>query len=241
MCADPRLAASLPAFLAGDLDAADAREIDQHLLACEDCWHAAQQDRMGRDLAGRLRLPVPAQLADRLRLALELGDSWAGEPAEERLRRRRLRRRAAFAAGSLAAAVLLATFLTWQRPTPNTAPNTSRDAVAEVVALAEQPPTVGNPTRTTTPTALGPAVIKTIDAHRTVIRYYAWHGRTVLVAISTLRFTAPAAITPAPGPSMAWQSSHDGITLYCPAENVLLAGPTTANELAELAQALHLA
>src|SRR5215470_11553709 len=35
----------LTAFLAGDLDPADARRWDEHLLECERCWRAGLEDR----------------------------------------------------------------------------------------------------------------------------------------------------------------------------------------------------
>ena len=34
----------LATFLAGDLDPAAAREWDEHLLECEQCWRAVRED-----------------------------------------------------------------------------------------------------------------------------------------------------------------------------------------------------
>ena len=48
----------LAAFLAGDLDPADAQRWDEHLLRCERCWRAVREDRAGRQAGG-----VPAAVA----------------------------------------------------------------------------------------------------------------------------------------------------------------------------------
>src|SRR5215470_9212137 len=38
----------LTTFLAGELDPAEARRWDEHLLECEACWRAVREDRAGR-------------------------------------------------------------------------------------------------------------------------------------------------------------------------------------------------
>lgn len=63
--------ARLIAFLNGSLDPQAAQDSDAHLLVCEVCWEAVRQDREGRRALERLREPVPPELADWLRLALE--------------------------------------------------------------------------------------------------------------------------------------------------------------------------
>jgi anti-sigma factor RsiW len=45
----------LAAFLAGELNPADAPRWDEHLLACEQCWRAVREDRAGRQAAQLLR------------------------------------------------------------------------------------------------------------------------------------------------------------------------------------------
>jgi hypothetical protein len=45
----------LAAFLAGDLEQADARRWDEHLLECERCWRAVRQDGDARRAAELLR------------------------------------------------------------------------------------------------------------------------------------------------------------------------------------------
>ena len=68
----------LAAFLAGDLDPADAQRWDGHLLQCERCWRAVREDRAGRQAAQVLRRPAPPGLADRVAFAVEMA---AGAPA----------------------------------------------------------------------------------------------------------------------------------------------------------------
>src|SRR5215831_12882640 len=65
----------LAAFLAGDLDPAETRRWDEHLLVCERCWRAVREDRAGRQAAQMLRRPAPPGLADRVAFAVELGAS----------------------------------------------------------------------------------------------------------------------------------------------------------------------
>ena len=62
----------LAAFLAGELDAAEARRWDEHLLECEACWRAVREDRAGRQAAQVLRQPAPPGLADRVTFAVEM-------------------------------------------------------------------------------------------------------------------------------------------------------------------------
>jgi hypothetical protein len=62
----------LGAFLAGDLDPAAAWRWDEHLLECEQCWRAVQENRDGRRAAELLRQPAPPGLADRVAFAVEV-------------------------------------------------------------------------------------------------------------------------------------------------------------------------
>jgi hypothetical protein len=62
----------LGAFLAGALGPAAARRWDEHLLECERCWRAVQEDRGGRRAAELLRQPAPPGLADRVAFAVEV-------------------------------------------------------------------------------------------------------------------------------------------------------------------------
>src|SRR5215471_10669660 len=79
----------LTAFLAGDLDPAEARRWDEHLLECEACWRAVREDRAGRQAARVLRQPAPPGLADRVAFAVEV--AAAGRAAAPRRARRAAR------------------------------------------------------------------------------------------------------------------------------------------------------
>ena len=54
----------LAGFLAGDLNPAEARLWDEHLLECEACWRAVREDRAGHQAARLLRQPAPGGLAE---------------------------------------------------------------------------------------------------------------------------------------------------------------------------------
>jgi DNA-directed RNA polymerase specialized sigma24 family protein len=75
----------LGAFLAGDLDLAAARQQDEHLLECEQCWRAVQEDREGRRAAELLRQPAPPGLTDRVAFAVEVAAE--ADPDRERVHR----------------------------------------------------------------------------------------------------------------------------------------------------------
>ena len=72
----------LARFLAGTLGPGQARRWDEHLLECEQCWRAVQQDRDGRRAAELLRQPAPPVLADRVAFAVEV--AAAGRAAARR-------------------------------------------------------------------------------------------------------------------------------------------------------------
>lgn len=79
------------AFLHGELSEADARAFDAHLLECEACWRAVQEDREGRLALERVRPSAPVGLADRIALALELDPPVGlrpGRPDRPRTHRR---------------------------------------------------------------------------------------------------------------------------------------------------------
>ncbi len=72
----------LAAFLAGELDPAETRRWDEHLLECEACWRAVREDRAGRQAAQVLRQPAPPGVADRVAFAVEV--AAAGRTAAQR-------------------------------------------------------------------------------------------------------------------------------------------------------------
>jgi len=48
-----------PSFLAGDLDEVSAAAFEAHLLICDECWAALEEDRVGRAAAEQLRELAP--------------------------------------------------------------------------------------------------------------------------------------------------------------------------------------
>src|SRR5215470_12359141 len=76
----------LTTFLAGDLDPAEARRWDEHLLECEACWRAVREDRAGCQAAQVLRQPAPLGLADRGGFAVEV-TAAGGAAAPQHARR----------------------------------------------------------------------------------------------------------------------------------------------------------
>lgn len=68
-CDGQDLAAS---FLAGDLDEVSAAAFEAHLLVCDECWAALEEDRVGRATAERLREMVPPGLSDRIAMAISV-------------------------------------------------------------------------------------------------------------------------------------------------------------------------
>jgi hypothetical protein len=67
-CDDRRVVA----FLNGQFSAAEEQAFDEHLLSCEDCWRAVQEDRGARMATERLRVPAPPGLADRVSVSVGL-------------------------------------------------------------------------------------------------------------------------------------------------------------------------
>src|SRR5215470_4061569 len=131
----------LAAFLAGELNPADAPRWDEHLLECERCWRAVREDRAGRRAAQLLRQPAPPGLADRVAFAVEL--AAAGTVARQRPGQgMRLRWRWLAAAGGLAAtaAVTVAVLLPSGRETGATPA-----AVAAVARYAQTVPPARHP------------------------------------------------------------------------------------------------
>lgn len=114
--------ALLIAFLAGDLDDEDAAEVDSHLLVCDLCWRAVEEDRDGRAAAESLRESTPAAVSANVR------DWFHG--SETTRRRPRARRLAAAAAAAVA--VVVASVLAVRHHAPS-----DPASVAAVVRLAE--------------------------------------------------------------------------------------------------------
>src|SRR5215469_16981513 len=183
----------LAAFLAGDLDPADAQRWDEHLLECEWCWRAVREDRTGRQAAQVLRQPAPPGLADRVAFAVEMA---AGAPAAaqrqarpparapERARRgRRLRWRLA-GAGAVAVglvATLLVALLAGGRQADRVPA-----AVAAVVRYAQviPPPSGEQHPHRAAPLPVGRPVTVMVGGQRIVLRTWRLGGTEAVVAVS---------------------------------------------------------
>jgi anti-sigma factor RsiW len=230
----------LPAFLAGDLDPADARRWDEHLLECERCWRAVREDRAGRQAADLLREPAPAGLADRVRFAVELAAADITCQAQPRHDVRRRRRRLA-GAGALAlglAVTLVALLLPGGRP--------GLPAAVAVVARYAQtvPPPAPlpgpGPGRPVAPVEVGHPVTLTAGGQRIVVRTWRLGGTEAVVAVSDEPFPMPSGSQGASGGGMAWSARVGKLGLYCinGTKSELVAAPVPAAELARLAARL---
>jgi anti-sigma factor RsiW len=246
----------LAAFLAGDLDPADARRWDEHLLECERCWQAVREDRAGRQAAGLLREPAPPGLADRVAFAVEVAAATdagrSARPGSRSWRRARpggrLRWRLA-GAGTLAAGVtvtLLAVLLPGWRETASVPA-----AVAAVAAVARYAQAVPSPDRAhppgpgrpATPVEVSGPVTLTAGGQRIVVRTWRLDGTEVVVAVSGRPFAMPMGAQAASGVGMAWSARLGKLGLYCVngRTSELVAAPVPDAELAALAARLPLA
>jgi hypothetical protein len=208
----------LAAYLVGDLDVEGGVAVDEHLLSCESCWQAVCAARLGRRAAERLREPAHRELADRIRLAIDL----APDPTPTRARRSRW---LAFAASALAlvAAVVTAVLLA-----PNQSTRHDPAVISALVHLAAQPTL-----------AQSGSVSTQLGGQPVVLRQYPVEGGAVVVATSTHAFPTPSGVRAGQGPLMAWTITRDTVTVYCPHSRVLLAGPVPARTLVALAERLH--
>jgi hypothetical protein len=216
----------LAAFLADELDEQAAAEFDAHLLDCADCWRAVREDRAGRAAAARLRDAAPFDLADRVRMAVELA-------ARPRPARRRVRW---FTAGALAVAAAVVALLVIALPERGADP----PAITAVVEAAQRIPA---PTGQPLPPSPGPVAHGqswTVRAGVAELRlqYYRLDGVELLVAHSDQSVGTPQDAQHAPPGDMPWTVDRDGITVYCPHDDTLVAAAVPADRLADLAQRL---
>lgn len=246
----------LAAFLAGDLDPAEAQRWDEHLLDCEACWRAVREDRAGRQVAQVLRQPAPPGLADRVAFAVEVaaaGRTAAQQPAPPPARSSRwagsggwLRWPWLAGAGTAAVAVLvmLVVFLLPGGHQTSSLP-------AAVAAVADYAQAVPPPARDQHPHAGGRAapvevgrpVTVTAGGQKIVLRTWRLGGTEAVVAVSSRPFPMPARAQGVAGRGMAWSARQGGLSLYClnGRTSELVAAPVPAAELAVLAARLPLA
>jgi hypothetical protein len=230
----------LGAFLAGELNFADARRWDEHLLACERCWRAVREDRAGRRAAQVLRQPAPPGLGDRVAFAVEL--AAAATVARQRPRRgMRLGWHWLAAAGAVAAAVAVtvAVLLPGGRDTA-----TMPAAVAAVARYAQMVPSARHPGpgpgRPGAPVEVGHPVLLAAGGQQMVLRVWRLGDVEAVVAVSAQPFAMPARAHGVTGPGMAWTARLGSIGLYCRNGHTseLVAAPVPETQLAGLAARL---
>jgi hypothetical protein len=231
----------LAAFLAGEVNPADAPWWDEHLLECEQCWRAVRENRAGRQAALLLREPAPPGLADRVRFAVEL--AAAGTIAQREPRHgMRWRWRWLAAAGALAAtvAVTVAVLLVPGGREPGTMPA----AVAAVAHYAQTIPPARHPGpgpgQPGAAVEVGHPVTVTAGGQRMVLRVWRLGDVEAVVAASAQPFAMPASAHGVTGPGMAWTTRLGSIGLYCRngRTSELVAAPVPETQLAALATRL---
>lgn len=241
----------LAAFLAGDLDPAEARRWDEHLLECERCWRSVREDRVGQQAAELLRQPAPAGLADRVAFAVEVaaaGGTTARRQSRQQAHSRRGRhgrRRhlplAAAGAFAIGVAVTLMVFLLpgWRE---------TGSVPAAVAAVARYAQAVPPPARDqhsssggrAAPVEVGRPVTLTAGGQQIVVRTWRLGGTEAVVAVSGQPFPMPAHAQGVSGRGMAWSARLGTLGLYCVngRTSELVAAPVPDDELAALAARL---
>jgi len=242
----------LAAFLAGDLDPADAQRWDEHLLRCERCWRAVREDRAGRQAAQVLRQPALPGLADRVAFAVEMAAAartaapqrtGRGVRAGRRGRHGRRLRWGLAGAGMLAAGVAVA-FMMALLPGGHQA--VSVPAAVQAVARYAQaipPPTGEQHPQHPAPVEVGRPVTVTAGGQQIVLRTWRLGGTEAVVAVSGRPFPMPARAQALSGGGMAWSARLGRLGLYCVngRTSELVAAPVPGAELAALAARLPLA
>ena len=248
-----RVCRLLAGFLAADLDSAEARRWDEHLLECEACWRAVREDLAGRQAAQVLRQPAPPGLADRVSFAVEVaaaGRSATPGRARPPARSSRWARSGGWprlaGAGAVAVAVVV-TLVVVLLPGGHQA----RSAPTVVAAVAEYaqavPPPTGDQHNVSggraAPVEVGHPVTVTVGGQKIVLRTWRLGGTEAVVAVSSKPFPMPARAQGVAGSGMAWSARLGKLGLYClnGRTSELVAAPVPAADLAALAAQLPLA
>jgi hypothetical protein len=238
-------------FLAGELTEAEAREFDAHLLGCETCWQAVQEDRQGRAAVQRLRLQAPAELADRVALAVGLvgdgggddphgssgdGDGGAnavtlprslGAPRPHRARRRALSL-TSIAAGAV---VLVGLWVGAFGPHGQQPPQLAVVLAAARSMTSSQPAGKG---------------AELVAQHQAIdVRYYRVEDQPVLVATSERDFPMPKHMHMTGSTSTDWMATDGKLGIYClnskpGEESMLIVAAMPVEALPRVAADLHL-
>jgi anti-sigma factor RsiW len=243
----------LAAFLAGDLDPADAQQWDEHLLQCERCWRAVREDRAGRQAAQVLRQPAPPGLADRVAFAVEVaatGRTAASRRARPPARSSRRARSGGWlrwprlaGAGTVAVAVLVTLVVVLLPGGHQTRSMPPAVAVVADYAQVIPPPSGDRHAEPAAPVQVGRPVTVTVGGQKIVLRTWRLGGTQAVVAVSSKPFPMPARARGASGRGMAWSARLGRLGLYClnGPTSELVAAPVPAAELAALAYRLPLA
>ena len=246
----------LAAFLAGELDPADAQRCDEHLLECEACWRAVREDRAGRLAAQVLRQPAPRGLAERVAFAVEVaaaGRTAAPRRARPPARSSRWARSGGWlrwprlaGAGTVAVAVLV-TLVVFLLP----GGHQTRSVPAAVAVVADYAQAVPQSARDqhshsggrAAPVEVGHPVTVTAGGQKIMLRTWRLGGTEAVVAVSSKPFPMPANAQGVSGMGMAWSARLGRLGLYClnGTTSELVAAPVPAAELAALAARLPLA
>jgi len=245
----------LAGFLAADLEPAEARRWDEHLLECEACWRAVREDLAGRQAAQVLRRPAPPGLADRIAFAVEVaaaGRSAAPRRARPAARSSRWARSGGWlrwprVAGAGAVAVAVVALVVVLLPGGHQA----RSVPAAVAAVAEYaqavPPPAGDQHTVSggraAPVQVGHPVMVTAGGQTIVLRTWRVGGTEAVVAVSSKPFPMPPRAQGVAGSGMAWSAQLGNLGLYClnGRTSELVAAPVPAADLAALAAQLPLA
>jgi anti-sigma factor RsiW len=208
---------TLIAFLEGELEPANAAAFDVHLMDCDACWAAVQEDRHGRLLVESLRETVSWSVRDRVRMSVELA-------AKRRDRPRRRRPWLALSAAALVAIGVLVGAATVGRPG-------SRDPepVAAVVRLAR----AGG--------AGAPTELLTAGGQHIAVARYRLGDHDVVVAQSSRPFPMPAHAHPlSRAGESPWATSRAELRLLCFSGDhpALLAGDVPLRDLEAMAHSL---
>jgi hypothetical protein len=204
-------------FLFNELDQQERAKFDEHLLACERCWRAITEDRIGRSSIEDLREVVPPGLADRIRLAIETAPQSSRRVGANRIDRAAVPRGLARRAGAITAAVALVVALvvalpTWlsNRPTPVS----SLDITNAVVKLAGGLPSKVSGAPVTHPSPMNAPIAMTLDGVKLSLTYYRVGFGEALVARSDQPFGMPMVGHEVAG-GRAWVARIDGLSVYC--------------------------
>jgi hypothetical protein len=230
----------LIAFLEGRLPPDVRAQFDAHLLRCEACWAAVQEDRLGREAVEVLREAPPAGLLDRVRLAVEA--EVADGPAVLSSPPRRLGGRWRVGVAAVAAVVLVATGLAgWARRAPARDPA----VVAAVVRIARHGlPSLTHPGGERGIDAVSlPASSLQVGGQRVSVGRYEIDGHDLLVATSDLPFPMPAgARALAAGEDAPWVARRGelGVACFSRPVHLLVAGRLSPDEVAALGARLRL-